>query len=140
MKYSRKLETFFEVSKYIAEFWNTLSNAPFIVIGLLRLLEGTPLQTEYRLMVLAGIASGIHHATTPKWTIVIDWIPIVWSGWNIWQKGYILHLSSTAVFEMSLAMFVLLTDHIYSYIPIPWGHVFWHILAAFAIDCAYQSV
>ncbi len=138
--FERKLEPFFTITNYIAEFWNTISNIPFVIIGLLRLIEGTSLQKEYQLIVLAGIASAIHHATTPKWTIIIDWIPITWSGWHIWQEGYITYISQTALFEIFLAIFILATDHIYTYIPVPWGHVFWHVLAAFAIDCAYQSI
>jgi len=140
MSYKRKLEPFFQISSYVAEFWNTISNAPFIIIGLLRLMEGTDLETEYKLMVLAGIASAIHHATTPRWTILIDWAPIAWSCFHILRSNYLLYLSPTAIFEILLAFFILVTDHVYTYIPVPWGHVFWHIVAALSIDCAYQSI
>lgn len=33
----RRLEPFYAVSPYIAEFWNTLSNLPFVILGVCRL-------------------------------------------------------------------------------------------------------
>lgn len=136
----RRLEPFFQVSNYIAEFWNTISNLPFIIIGLLRLYEGTILTDFYWMMVITGIASSIHHATTPKWTIVIDWIPIVLSIIMLYFQGVIIFISLTAWFELFLSMVLLYADHIHHLMPVPWGHVCWHLLASLAIDSAYQSI
>jgi hypothetical protein len=141
-RYPRKLEPNFVVSRHIAEFWNTLSNLPFVVLGVLRLVEGQQpeLQYAYQLMILAGIASAIHHATTPKWTIVIDWIPIVLSMVHIWTMGYYGFISWATYFKFTLALVVLVTDHIWTLVPVPWGHVMWHLLAAYSIDDLYQDV
>lgn len=139
-QYERKLEKSYAISAYIAEFWNTVSNLPFIIIGLLRLYEGTELSQLYFLMILAGICSGIHHATTPRWTIVVDWTPIFMSFLYIFYQGLYTYLSYTAIFQVILALFILVTDHIITYIPVPWGHVMWHIVASLAVDCSYQSI
>lgn len=140
MTYGRRLEEFFQVSNYIAEFWNTVSNIPFIMIGLLRLYEGAVLTEFYYCMVLVGIASGIHHATTPKWTIVIDWIPILLSVGMVYSYGMISMISATIWFELFLAGLILYADHIHQLMPVPWGHVCWHLLASLAIDSAYQNI
>ena len=139
MCYPRKLEKQYKISRYIAEFWNTISNSPFIIIGILRLIEGTYFDYEYKLMICAGICSGFHHATTYKYTIIVDWIPILFSIVNMYQESLYLYISYATYFQMCLALFVLITDHVYTYIPVPWGHVFWHVLASFAVDSAYQS-
>jgi len=142
-KYERKLEKFYQVSGYIAEFWNTISNLPFIVIGLLRLSQTSSNEVEilYILYVFAGIASAIHHATPWKWTILIDWIPISLSGLLIlYHYQMFSYFTSVTLFKLSLAFFVLITDHVYTKIPVPWGHVCWHLLASLAIDSAYQDV
>lgn len=80
-RFERRLELpFGAIVPWIAEFYNTVSNAPFVLLSLLRLLEGDnspDIHHAYILLALVGIGSGIHHATTPKWTIVIDWIPIL---------------------------------------------------------------
>lgn len=142
--YSRKLETKYTHSLYIAEFWNTISNLPFIIIGILRLIELEPnyfeLEYLYTFMVLAGFASGFHHAMHEKWTILIDWIPILISIYLFIHYDLLQFVSYASLFQFGLAMFVLLTDHIYTTIPVPWGHVMWHILACFSIDSIYQSV
>lgn len=140
MTYERRLEPFFQISNYIAEFWNTISNIPFIMIGLLRLYEGTVLPEFYITMVFIGIGSGIHHATTPKWTVIIDWIPILISLCMIYYYNMIYIISFAVWFEIILAGLILYADHIHHLMPVPWGHVCWHLLASFAIDSAYQSV
>ena len=85
-------EASFWCSTMIAEFWNTISNFPFIIIGLIRLTESLdePLWTLYVLFVLAGVASAIHHATETKWTIILDWIPIALSlGLGLYEGIYV---------------------------------------------------
>ena len=138
--FNRRLEPFFQHSLCIAEFWNTISNLPFVIIGLLRLYEGTKLPNFYILMILAGLASAIHHATTPKWTIVIDWIPIALSIVLVLYTGVWQFISITSWFQLLLAFSTLLADHIYHLMPVPWGHVVWHLVASLAIDNAYQSI
>lgn len=143
-RYERRLETAYQVTPYIAEFWNTVSNAPLSVIGLLRLIEnrgGDPdIQVAYFLMILMGICSAIHHATTPRWTIVIDWIPIasmmIWSviTWNL------ALISPAVIAEIVLALAVLYSDHLLKIIPVPWGHVMWHLLAALSVDAFIQNM
>ena len=141
--YARKLEPCYTVSPYIAEFWNTVSNIPFILIALTRLYEGTDLVELYILMALAGVASGIHHAAAPmykKYTIILDWAPIAVSIVMLLSNHCLCEVSLTALLELTLAFIVLMVDHICTIMPVPWGHVMWHLLAAFSIDSAYHSL
>ena len=144
--------------RWIAEFWNTLSNLPFIVIGVLRLYAlqeiqhtggGTALQFVerreavlllYRLYTCAGIASGFHHMCNYSWTIIVDWIPIFLSMLIFLTEGFLPLVSVVSWFKLVLAFYVLLTDHMNTIVPVPFGHVMWHLLAALAIDAAYQDV
>lgn len=138
--FPRKLEQFYTHSDYITEFWNTVSNIPFILIGIARLYEGTSQKLLYSLYILAGVCSGFHHATPWRETIVIDWIPIALSivlG-LYWQ---ILYTVSVATFiKLVITFGVLVNDHVWTTVPAPYGHVFWHILAAFTIDEIYTNI
>lgn len=152
-KYERKLEPFYQVTPFIAEFWNTLSNAPFVIIGLWRLYELSEIEVwpmgvhhfdqlvfVYGLYALCGLCSGIHHATSARWTIIIDWIPIAISLIANFYFGFWTHLGFVSLFKVLLALAVFLSDHVCTPINVPWGHCMWHILAAFAIDSCYQDV
>jgi len=138
--FPRKLEKFYEILPFIAEFWNTISNLPFVMIGILRLIEGTPAYVEYTLYILIGFGSFIHHATPQYWTIVIDYIPIFSSIYYFWKMGYFYLLSWANYFQLGLAFVFLLCDHILVYVRPPWGHVFWHVLVAVSIDGGIQEV
>ena len=140
LTYTRKRETLFRIVPFIAEFWNTISNLPFILIGFCRLWEGTSLTLLYSLMICMGVCSGIHHAIRSRWLLILDWIPIIITKGVILQHSYWLHISWTSYLLGSIATVVLVIDHVYTPIPVPWGHVFWHVLAAFALDNAYQSI
>ncbi len=132
----------FGVVPFINEFWNTLSNAPFIIIALLRLSEEPfipMVHDAYFYLILIGIGSSVHHATTPKWTIIIDWIPILWALYFSVTSGLWQAWSWCVLFELGLAFSVLVVDHTTTLIPVPWGHVFWHVLAAFAIEAFLQN-
>ena len=147
-RFARKLEQpLFWHCPCVAEFYNTLSNFPFIVIGLLRLYNydaltefpSEPLEKLYWMMVAAGIGSAIHHATVPSWTIVIDWVPILASSGYCLYLGVLPFISCTTWFKIGLSFLVLFDDHIITRIPVPWGHVMWHVLAAFSVDSIYQD-
>lgn len=140
-KYRRRVERPYTVLPYIAEFWNTISNLPFIFIGVYRIFEGCEDLAElYLLMVLAGVASGFHHATTIKWSIFIDWTPILMTIIYLINTRMIGKVSLTGILLVSMAFIILLLDHVNRLLPVPYGHVLWHVTAAFAIDYAYQSI
>jgi len=135
-RYGRKLERFYTHSPYVAEFWNTLSNLPFVIIGVLRLWEGAD-SLRYGLYTLAGLASAFHHASSQAWTIVVDWIPIATSLAFSWQAFFAM--TPVTAFLLLLALSTLAADHIWTPTPVPWGHVMWHLLAAIAVDRLYQD-
>ncbi len=137
-EFERKPEQFFTHTKWIAEFWNTLSNLPFILIGFIRLECDTQLKFNYQLMIFTGICSVIHHATTQKWTLIIDWIPILIS--LVVNLNYLSYAEMPEMLILLVAFVWLLIDHIATPVPVPWGHVIWHILAAYSIDIFYQKI
>lgn len=140
--YKRKNEKFYSVTHYIAEFWNTLTNLPFIIFGLYSLfnyeLDWT-LTIAYSLLVGCGVGSAIHHGSHEDWTTVIDWVPILCSiGFVLWS-GIIYSMSFLTFSRTISAFIVLLLDHIYTPLPVPWGHCAWHILAAIAVNSLYSD-
>jgi hypothetical protein len=152
MKYTRKLEPLYEKSRYIAEYYNTLSNLPLIIIGLLRLCElksiGLLSNSDHNVMVifyisytLCGTCSFIHHGLYFKWSILIDYIPIVFSIINMYNNIFLIsYISYTSYIKLLIAFLVLITDHIYTLIPVPFGHSLWHILISFSLDSSYQDI
>ncbi len=143
-KYRRINEAPYAVTPWIHEFWCTVSNAPFIIIGLARLAY-TQSEWETKLCVwfiLLGVGSAIHHGIRWRYSIVLDWIPIIanicivlsWWRWLWWAVA----IATWAKLYMSLL--VLANDHIFRVVPGPWGHACWHIMAAFAIDSLYQDI
>ena len=141
-KYKRENEQFYNVTPHIAEFWNTLTNLPFILIGLYNILFyslNLNLTIAYLLLIACGIGSGIHHASPHEWTLIIDWVPILSSiGFVLWS-GIIYSISFISIMYTILAFSVLLTDHIFTPIPVPWGHCLWHILAAVTVNSIYSD-
>lgn len=136
----RQLESLHTHSTYIAEFYNTLSNLPFIILGLVRLYCGTKLAVLNVLLVAAGICSGIHHCFIFRGSIILDWIPIASSIiYIVYYQLYML-LSAASIIKGLIALAVLYVDHEYTIVPVPFGHVAWHLLAAFAVDSAYAEM
>jgi hypothetical protein len=144
---SRKHEAHYNISSYICEFWNTISNLVFIIIGIIRLqdedlqLYYPELVILYSLFTMAGFCSGLHHMLNFKYTIFIDWLPIASSIVYLIYHSYLLeYFTLVSWLKIIFAFVVLVSDHAYTIINVPWGHVFWHILIGFAIDGAYQDV
>lgn len=143
--FTRRIEPCYRECICIAEFWNTISNLPFVIIGLLRM--GSTKEDElfqlYFFFVCAGVASFIHHGADlrwKKWTIWLDWTPIMLSLVMILNRGYLSLFSLVSWFKILVAISLLFDDHVIKLIPVPWGHTFWHLLAAFAMDSAYQDI
>ena len=124
------------------EKWNTISNLPFIVIGLCRLKQwedDEDMMMLYYFYLMAGVCSGIHHALSFRGSLILDWIPILfsiglWVYYELWS-----YISWGTWVQVALALAILLTDHLVQLVPVPWGHVMWHIAAAQSIDSAYQD-
>ena len=143
-------EEFYKVSPYIAEFWKTISNLPFIVLGTYHLIlysSDTNLRVVYSLLILAGIFSAFHHATNYKcmmcsheitWTLIIDWIPILFSAIYIIVTRMIFTFGLGSWIFIGISIVWLLIDNVFA--PLAhWGLCIWHILIAFAISNAYED-
>ena len=138
--YSRRPELpYYSLSPLFAEYYCTISNFPFILLGLSKLYEDTCIPIFYYIYILIGICSSIHHAIIFKYSIIVDYIPI-----SILFSMFFYHdVFSTLVFstwiKIFLSILILLNDHFYKTISVPWGHVMWHLLASFSVDSALQD-
>jgi hypothetical protein len=155
--WARKLEPdLYGHSGYVAEWWNTISNILFVAIGVLRYREaianktwaqkrapkGYVLPRLWLLFAAAGVCSAFHHSQRMRWTIIVDWIPIAASAiLLVLGHRYLLHrVSWAAWFGLAFALAVLTTDHVCTILPPPWGHMLWHVSAAFSIAQAYRDM
>ncbi len=151
--WERKLERpAYGVCPCVGEWWNTVSNVLFVVLGLYRLcVDGVAdprLHWLYVLYTCAGVGSAIHHACAHipgnRWSIYVDWLPISASILSILLGTGTLALVMTSISARSIAMLLLalatlISDHVSTPIPVPWGHCLWHVAAAIAIDATYQD-
>jgi hypothetical protein len=153
--FDRPLEQpLYGVSSYVAEWWNTVSNLPFVIIGISRLVQmhlmalrpPTLMFVLYALYTCAGVFSAIHHAapaTRRRRTILLDWTPISAQliiltctsiGWFVLGNA-----TAASWLKLGIALLALAADHLCLITPAPWGHCHWHALASFAIDCLYAD-
>lgn len=141
-KYTRRLEPAYNVSPYFYEYYNSLSNLPFIFIGLARLYFGVnDLTTQlYKYMILCGICSGIHHMFHFRGSLILDYVPIVLSLRYLYIHNLFTQIHPVSMGLAALALFILFLDHIIQLMPVPWGHVMWHVCAAYAMDSCYHSL
>jgi len=71
-------------SKYIAEFFNTLSSIPIVLAGAngiylsYREKLGTELLVCYGILIVVGLGSVAFHATLLRWGQVLDELPMLW--------------------------------------------------------------
>ena len=138
----REREKFYQVTPYIAEFWNTISNILLILVGVYRLFTqdmSLLSQQLYTLMILCGFCSGIHHATPQDWTIVIDWIPIASSIYIVFMNNVIFYMDTYTIVVTAIVITWFLSDQFLHLTDPRIGHSLWHIGAAFALDAIYQS-
>ncbi len=164
--WDRKKEPLYADSPYIAEYWNSWSNILFVIFGLLRAMEiqsylngnggghsgdaigrqapivAKRMRNLWLLMACAGVCSFIHHALNVPGTIVLDWIPIASSILYlvIRNSELIRYISWAAWAGFAFASLILLVDHVHTTLPVPWGHVMWHVSIAYAIAGAYQDM
>jgi hypothetical protein len=127
----------------IEEPFNTISNAAFGVLGLIGYMESQDeIATLYAWMLAACFCSGIHHAS-PRWmrrgTLVLDWVPIAVSLVLNWQYDTLKYLTPSTIFKATVS-FAFLFNDLVDVIPVPWGHVTWHFLAAFTVDSHYREM
>ena len=143
-------EPFYQVVPFIAEFWKTVSNLPFIILGTyylstLHLID--ELKIVYILLIFAGICSGFHHAVNGvctcgkkeiTWTLIVDWIPILISTIYVIVTNIISEFSITTWICVGLSILWLLIDNVFSPLKY-WGHCIWHIIIAFSLANGYMD-
>lgn len=76
----------YEVVSFIAEFWNTLSNVIYLIVGLWTILEFTD-SMYYRVricgaaLIVIGIGSISYHGTITRWGQAFDELAILY--WEV---------------------------------------------------------
>jgi dihydroceramidase len=78
-------ETNYDVTNYIAEFWNTLSSVFIVVAGIF--FHRRTIKYQYGLrfslasfgVIFIGIGSILFHGTLQRWGQVLDEVPMLWS-------------------------------------------------------------
>lgn len=147
-KFERVREKNYAVTPYISEFFCTITNVPFIIVGLYNLYYLSPtdfeiMHTLYWLMVFAGIASGIHHAFIFRGSIILDWIPIASSilllVYNFNFK-ILTFVTFTSWIKFTIALAILLSDHLCTPLKVPIGHCAWHLAACWAVNSMYRDL
>jgi hypothetical protein len=145
----------YSYSVYVAEWWNTWSNALFVVIGVLRYRAACrqraarkrprdryALPTLWAFYAAAGFCSAFHHSQDRPWTILIDWVPIAGSILFVLRshRPLLRWVSPASYAGLAFAVLFLAVDHAWTVLPPPWGHVLWHVSAAYSIAAAYQDM
>lgn len=124
------------------ELWSTISNLPFVVIGMFRLWsyqDQEDLMLLYFFYIAVGICGGIHHAVRVRGSIILNWIPILislglCSYYKVWKT---VTMGTWAQVGFSVVIFQ--ADNFFQVVPVPWGCVMWHIASALSIDSAYMD-
>ncbi|OVA20044.1 Ceramidase [Macleaya cordata] len=129
-------------SSYIAEFYNTISNIPCILLALIGLINALRQRFEKRFSVLhisnmiLAIGSMLFHATLQHVQQQSDETPMVW---EMLLYLYILyspdwHYRSTMptfLFLYGAVFAAVHSQEISSWYVNPQGHAFWHVLMGF---------
>jgi len=117
-------------SRYIAEFWNTTSNIPFILLGIFGILStrGLPNRTRYALahalIAIIGTGSFIFHGTL-LWhaQVMMDELPMLWcSSMLLYLSGVGAEDRPSLVSKVLMAMVPTGVSWIYLQYPDPILH------------------
>lgn len=125
--------------------YNTVSNVAFGVLGVLGIIQydgNDKLCMLYFWMAIACFCSSVHHASPRRlrrFTLVLDWIPIAVSLYLNVVYNTLPYMTLRTGFISLLALVFLFNDLV-DVVPVPWGHVTWHLLAAIAVDAHYTEV
>lgn len=123
-----------------------MSNAGLGVFGLAGVVEnwGNPrLCTLYLWMLAACVCSATHHAvrtgTVRRLTLVLDLAPILVSVVLNLAYGTLAYWTPTTAF-MALTAAAFLLNDLVDYVPVPWGHVMWHVSVSSAVAYHYREL
>lgn len=130
----KREEPQYEPHTYIQEYWNTMSNVFFVYLGLLGLVDAHTEEGRilYGFMMLCGCCSALHHAISWKYSIAIDYAPIIGSVvyFSTLDKWHDISVGSWIA--LATGALTLGWDHHKQPRTDPFGHSLWHIMAALA--------
>lgn len=84
----------YEVSHYVAEFWNTITSIPIILVGVSGVVLchvqrlGAEQMLAYSLVGIVGIGSCCFHATLMRTGQILDEVPMLWAALSLLYGAY----------------------------------------------------
>jgi len=123
----------YEVSWYIAEFYNTLTNLAMIIPGIYGVYQVKANNLETRFLVsfimlfIVGIGSSMFHMTLQYWAQLLDELPMVYSSCTFIYSLYMINSEegeNSLWLTASLIFYSLFTTVIYLLLPFPIIHQF----------------
>mmetsp|Transcript_20396 Transcript_20396/g.42750 ORF Transcript_20396/g.42750 Transcript_20396/m.42750 type:complete len:297 (+) Transcript_20396:156-1046(+) len=130
----------YQVSIYIAEFWNTISNSAFILVGLMGIVQAYKHRYEARFVLIAlgimvvGFGSSAFHGTLLYEYQMADELPMIWSI-MVWNYAMFLMESSTKARQSLTAIICASYAVIYSLL-----HVYFAFTTTFQLNFALMIV
>lgn len=104
-------EADYVMSKYVAEFWNTLSSGAIVMAGLLGMLKHKD-ESVFRALTLVGVGSVIFHATLSSWGQMLDEIPMVFVVLKLIENTFPRNFgNSFKVFGAIIVLMLIITSH-----------------------------
>jgi hypothetical protein len=115
-------ENWYKVTPYVAEFWCTLSNVGFIVVGIYR---------KSPELVFAGLASIVSHTVPLQWLLTVDKIGVLIALTKLFREYKVIVQHPILLVPIAALGLIGLTDIYGARVKgITWPHVVWHLSAA----------
>jgi len=119
---SSQREDWYKFSPYIAEFWCTMSNIPFIYFGI---------KQKSPELIIAGTASIISHAIPKQWLNIVDKIGVIVAFSKIIREHKKIRKKPTLLIPVICAGLINVADtYLARNYKTTVPHVIWHISAA----------
>ncbi|GMH91760.1 hypothetical protein TrVE_jg2861 [Triparma verrucosa] len=131
----------YAVNGYIAEFWNTISNSAFIIVGLMGIFQAYRHRYETRFVLIGlgimvvGVGSSAFHGTLLYEYQMADELPMIWSI-MVWNYAMFLMESTTTTEKHTLTV-VLCVSYAVIYSVL---HVYFAFTITFQLNFALMIV
>lgn len=137
----------YEISYYVAEFWNTISNLAMIVPACYGIwsVRKEALETRFyiihSLFLLVGIGSSLFHMTLQHSMQVLDEVPMIWGSCYM---VYTMHMVSCEPGEVSLSMAIFMMTYsitfLVVYLTVPFPLIFQAMYGTLVFGLIFQAV
>jgi len=114
----------YEVSYYIAEFWNTISNLAFILVGVMGIVQAARHRYEPRFVMIGmgimivGCGSAAFHGTLLFHNQMADELPMMWSIMIWLYSMFLMEQTKTTVTHTITALICVVWALTYSIVHV----------------------